>query len=194
MGLRNERLLQQLLTQDHIKSLGNLFQLATTFEAAERETVQHSQTNVADGSDSILSAVKPPRPQKRKQQSGLPGKQQTRNQQTHKCASCGGDHARKTCKFNNVKCHHCGKMGHIARVCGSKTAVVTQQQSDQSAVVPVSQSSKQLHTDIPPMFQILHLTQMQKRLCLMVDSASPITLINVKTWQELEKPKLQLTD
>ena len=94
-------------------------------------------------------------------------KQQTRNQQIHKCASCGGDHARKTCKFYNVKCHHCGKMGHIARVCGTNTAVVTQQQSDESAVVLISQSSKQLQNDIPPMFQILHLTEMQKRLCLM---------------------------
>ena len=48
--------------------------------------------------------------------------------------------------------------------------------------------------DIPPMFQILHLPQMQKRLRLMVDSASPITFINAKTWQDLEKPKLQATD
>ena len=31
-------------------------------------------------------------------------------------------------------------------------------------------------------------------LRLMVDSASPITFINVKTWQDLEKPKLQSTD
>ena len=80
-------------------------------------------------------------------------------------------------------------------VCCSKTAVVTQQQLDKSAVVPISQSSKQLQNDIPPMFQILHLTEKQKRLCLMVDSASPITFINVKTWQDLEKPpKLQSTD
>ena len=28
----------------------------------------------------------------------------------------------------------------------------------------------------------------------MVDSASPITFINVKTWQALEEPKLQTTD
>ena len=61
-------------------------------------------------------------------------------------------------------------------------------------MVPVSQSSKQPHLDIPPMFQILHLTQMQKKLRLMVDSASPITFINVKTWQDLEKPELQSTD
>ena len=63
MGLRNERLLQQLLTQDHTKSLDDLFQLAVTFEAAKRETVQLSQTNVT-GSDSVVSAVKNPRPYK----------------------------------------------------------------------------------------------------------------------------------
>ena len=33
-------------------------------------------------------------------------------------------------------------MGHIARVCGSKTVVVTQQQPDESAVVPISQVVK----------------------------------------------------
>ena len=78
-------------------------------------------------------------------------------------------------------------MGHIARVCGSKTAVVTQQQLDESVVVPISQSSTQLQNDIPPMFQILHLTEMQKRLRLMVDSASPIC-------ENLARLKLQSTD
>ena len=44
------------------------------------------------------------------------------------------------------------------------------------------------------MFQILHLPHMQKRLRLMVDSASPITFINIMTWKDLEKPQLQSTD
>ena len=57
MGLRNERLLQQLLTQDHTKSLDELFQLAATFEAAERETIQHTESS-ASGSDSTVSAFK----------------------------------------------------------------------------------------------------------------------------------------
>ena len=84
---------------------------------------------------------------------------------------------RRSCKYYNAKCHHCGKVGHIARVCSSKTAVVTQQQPNESAVVSLSQTSKHSQVDIPPMFQILHLTLIR----LMVDSASPITFINVNT-------------
>ena len=38
------------------------------------------------------------------------------------------------------------------------------------------------------MFQILHLTEMQRRLQLMLDSATPLTFVNVKVWQDLKKP------
>lgn len=34
-----------------------------------------------------------------------------------KCDSCGGNHARQTCKFRQAKCHSCGKLGHIQSVC-----------------------------------------------------------------------------
>ena len=43
MGLRNERLLQQLLTQDHKKPLDDLFQLAITVEAAEKESFMQAE-------------------------------------------------------------------------------------------------------------------------------------------------------
>ena len=198
MGLRNERILQQLLTQDHTKSLDELFQLATTIEAAERETVKRSEVDHTT-EESLVSALRNPRPPKgtKNKQSALPRRQQQRpskKQHTGKCASCGGDHARKTCRFISAKCHNCGKIGHIARVCGAKTVVITEQQLSESAVVTISQNSKQLQVDIPPMFQILHLPQMQKMLRLMVDSASPITFINIMTWKDLEKPQLQSTD
>ena len=60
MGLRNERLLQQLLTQDHTKTLDELFQLAATFEAAEREAIQRTESSSASaiGSDATVSALK----------------------------------------------------------------------------------------------------------------------------------------
>ena len=172
--------------------------MATTIEAAERETVKCSEVDHTT-EESLVSALRNPRPPKgtKNKQSALPRRQQQRpskNQHTGKCASCGGDHARKTCRFISAKCHNCGKIGHIAGVCGAKTVVITEQQLSESAVVTISQNSKQLQVDIPPMFQILHLPQMQKRLRLMVDSASPITFINIMTWKDLEKPQLQSTD
>ena len=48
MGLRNERLLQQLLSQDHTKPLAELLDLAHTFEAAERESLQRADKNEVD--------------------------------------------------------------------------------------------------------------------------------------------------
>ena len=39
-----------------------------------------------------------------------------------RCSSCGGKHLQRDCRvFNNkVACNHCGKTGHIAKVCWSK--------------------------------------------------------------------------
>ena len=152
MGLRNERILQYLLTQDHTKSLDELFQLATTTEAAERETVKRSEvdrTTEDGGAISIQSALRNPRLTKGTQnrQAELPRRQQQRTskkQHTGKCASCGGDHARKACRFISAKCHNCGKIGYIARVCDAMTVVITEQQPIESAVVTISQNSKQL--------------------------------------------------
>ena len=199
MGLRNERILQQLLTQDHTKSLNELFQLTTIIEATKQETVKCSEVDRTAEEEPSVLALRNSRPPKGTQnkQSGLPRRQQQRvprKQHTGKCASCGGDHARKTCRFISVKCHNCGKIGNIARVCGAKTVVITEQHPSESAVVTISQNSKQLQMDIPPMFQILHLPQMHRWLSLMVDSASPITFINIMTWKDLEKPQLQSTD
>jgi len=75
MGLRNKCLLQQLLTQDHTKSFDQLFQLATTFEAAENEALKRveseSQTSVAPVTGKNPKSVprsRPEQPKKQKQQ------------------------------------------------------------------------------------------------------------------------------
>ena len=149
---------------------------------SERQLNAHPEVDRITEEEPSVSALRNSRPPKGTQnkQSGLPRRQQQRaprKQHTGKCASCGGDHVRKTCRFISAKCHNCGKIGHIARVCGAKRVVITEQQPSESAVVTISQKCKQLQIDISPMFQILHLPHMQKRLRLMVDSASPITLI-----------------
>ena len=45
MGLRNECLLQQLLSQDHKKALEELLKLARTFEAVEHESLKRADND-----------------------------------------------------------------------------------------------------------------------------------------------------
>ena len=54
MGLCSERLLQQLLTQDHKKPLDDLFQLAITVETAEKESFTRAEDSSV-GNTAILS-------------------------------------------------------------------------------------------------------------------------------------------
>ena len=39
---------------------------------------------------------------------------------TSNCYRCGGDHRASKCRFRKSECLHCGKKGHIAKVCRSK--------------------------------------------------------------------------
>ena len=78
-------------------------------------------------------------------------------------------------------------------VCRSTTTVVNSSHKSESAVVPVSHSTD-TGEEILPMFQILQLPQLGRRLRLMVDSASPVTFINSATWKDLDQPKLSPTN
>ena len=89
-----------------------------------------------------------------------------------------------TCKFRNAKCHKCGKLGHIQKVCRSSTAVVQSAHSTDSAVVTLSPTNE--IEDIPPMLQILQLPKFARKLRLVVDSASTVTFVNFNTWKDLQ--------
>ena len=116
MGLQNERLLQQLLTQYHRKPLADLLALAGTFEAAERETVKHSDTNQSEGTVAVSNTKQQGQSKQRKStqcrlredRQSTPGSGQ---QQLPKHSSCGGEHFHSSCRFRNAKCQKCGKLG-----------------------------------------------------------------------------------
>ena len=108
------------------------------------------------------------------------------------CANCGGEHSRNTCRFRNVKCRKCNKLGNIAKVCRSSTAAMMCNQQPELAVVTVSR------TDEEKLFHQLirlciYLSDMDKHPQLIVYTASPLTFINHKTLQDLKQPKLEPT-
>ena len=104
------------------------------------------------------------------------------------CSSCIANHPRSTCRFRSTRCHRYGKIGHIQKVCRSTTAVVNSSPKPESAVVTLSHSTDTTE-EIPPMFQILQLTEFGRHLHLMVDSASPVTFINSAIWKDLDQPQ-----
>ena len=59
----------------------------------------------------------------------------------------------------------------------------------ESAVVTINKTQEEQF--VPPMYHILYLPQLDKRLRLMIDTASPLTFINQKTWQEFQQLKLE---
>ena len=65
MGIRNERLLQQLLTQDHRKSLDDIVELAKTVEAAENESFRRAEDSTASNSSTTTVAATGNKPSKR---------------------------------------------------------------------------------------------------------------------------------
>ena len=144
MGLRNERLLQQLLTQDHKKPLADLLELAHIFEAAELETVKQGDADPSEGTVAVNNARQQGQSKQRKSTQRRSGQNRQSTpgygqQQPPKCASCEGEHFRSSCHFRNAKCRKCGKLGHIAKVCCSTTAVVTYNQPPpESAVVTIN--------------------------------------------------------
>ena len=132
MGLYSERLLQQLLTHDHKKSLKDLFQHALTFEAAEQESLKRAET---PKDNTTVNALKQQLRKKRSarattnQNSGREVQNTRQSNEQYTCSSCGANHPRSTCRFRNAKCHRCGKVGHIQKVCRSTTAVVNSSSS-----------------------------------------------------------------
>uniref|UniRef100_A0A1I8GXV1 Ig-like domain-containing protein n=1 Tax=Macrostomum lignano TaxID=282301 RepID=A0A1I8GXV1_9PLAT len=103
------------------------------------------------------------------------------------CASCGGAHSRQQCKLREAKCHNCGKVGHIRKVCrSSKLHKLDPEPSEQQEPlfsIRQSGSSKGLAVEL----------LLQGKPCRFeVDTGSALTVIP-KSLQEDVLPGLRLS-
>ena len=102
-GLRQE-FISRLLTEKDDLSFSRAVEITTGLEGAKK----HAHIMKGD-----LASTK------KEQQDGI-------NCTTDKrpplkpCYRCGSAHSPSTCRFINIKCHNCGKRGHIGKVCRSK--------------------------------------------------------------------------
>ena len=109
----NDGRVQHLLLAESKLTFEKALEIAQAMELADRDAkdLQASSNSPHDQVHKILH-----RPQQKSKPSRNIKGQDTRSN----CCRCGGKHPPTICKFKSEKCHACGKLGHIAKLCRAK--------------------------------------------------------------------------
>ena len=94
--------MQRRLLSEPDLTFKKALELAQAIEAAERN-VQELQCTKG-GTERVFNV-----------------KWSAQNTPNTKCYRCGDNHSATDCRFKGASCHNCGKQGHIARACRSKS-------------------------------------------------------------------------
>ena len=128
----------------------------------------------------------------------------TVNQVQHKknCYRCGDKHSAADCKFKTAECRKCGKKGHIARACRSKTSTKElrpQRRSMQHATNNVTKDSEDYTmynvsgVSVKPLKVTVRVNNAD--LDMEVDTGASVSIISEDTynrlWPEKQQPSLQ---
>lgn len=106
-GLLRESTRKRLLTEENDLTFERAVEIADSVEKAVLQARQMNPTGSAERSVSKIHRV--------------PENKPSLGRSLPTCHRCGGPHLANACRYIDFKCHTCGKTGHIARVCRSKT-------------------------------------------------------------------------
>ena len=128
-----------------------------------------------------------------------------------KCYQCGGNHFPGKCRFKDSECHYCGKKGHIAKVCRSKSRG-SKFNLPREGVSKPSQRTHHVHGDdkddtpygseqlfnvggrksSPPLMVTVEVSRAE--LQMEVDTRASVSIIShetyTKLWEEKDRPRL----
>lgn len=123
-GLRSEAIQRKLLAETNV-TFKSACDTALSMEMASRNTLEFSGKIKESGTVNRVYNQNKKRDDKRNSSNTSYGKSTTwqkssvdeKQQQPHQpCYRCGGKHPATVCRFKQEKCHHCTKVGHIARM------------------------------------------------------------------------------
>ena len=108
------------------------------------------------------------------------------------CYRCGGKHSATVCKFKAEKCHACGKLGHIAKLCRARMSsskphsskrqdMPRREQTLNVQEYTLCQASDQNTAPIRTAIKINH-----RDVQMEVDTGASVSVMSETTWKKLQ--------
>ncbi|UYV72834.1 K02A2.6-like [Cordylochernes scorpioides] len=162
VGVRSENLQKRLLQEGDDATLDKIYQIALSYEAAERDLLSMKKVDYADANVHDVKKL------------------------NSACSHCGRhNHLSNKCFFKNAKCHECGKTGHIKPACKNRKTKYIKIQNGSKAtgkinVVEASKNGKYFIT----------LNVDNKNIQFEFDTGSCHTLMPINLYKKLWNKKI----
>ncbi|KRY50253.1 Uncharacterized protein T03_8274 [Trichinella britovi] len=113
--------------------------------------------------------------------------QESPQPQSHKpCYRCGGAHAQNTCRFKNVSCNFCKRLGHIERVCRAKSQSTVKKGAAKPNRINHLTAPNEVITTLP--FPDVRVSLNNVVIPMQVDSEASLTIISEHTFKRVCLP------
>ncbi|UYV76620.1 K02A2.6-like [Cordylochernes scorpioides] len=162
VGVRSENLQKRLLQEGDDATLDKIYEIALSYEAAERDLLSMKKVDYADVNVHDVKKL------------------------NSACSHCGRhNHLSNKCFFKNAKCHECGKIGHIKPACKNRKTKYAKIQNGSKAtrkinVVEASKNGKYFIT----------LNVDNKNIQFEFDTGSCHTLMPINLYKKLWNKKI----